>query len=97
MARGTRAQKSASEEAPEAAPAPDPATGSSDGADGADAAAAAPPDAKPSRRSGGVPGWVNGLFWLGGTAVTFALQDWIRSREVRRLEAEEARVRADVA
>ena len=97
MARGARAQKGASEAAAVTAAAPAAATDPSDAVAEADAAAAASAGSHRQERRGGVPGWVGGLVWVAGASATFALNDWLRNREVKRLEAEEARVRAAVA
>jgi hypothetical protein len=94
MARGERAKKGASEAAAVTAAAPADATSPSDAAAEADAAEATSAGGKGGAARRGVPGWVGGLVWLAGASATFALQDWLRNREVKRLEAEEARVRA---
>ena len=97
MARGARAQKGASEAAAVTAAAPAAADSPSDAAAEADAAASASAGGKARQGRGGMPGWVGGLVSVACASATFALQDWLRNREVKRLEAEEARVRAAVS
>ena len=95
MARGPKPPKGG--DAAAAAAAPGGADGSSSANAGADAANAAREGGSGSLKRGGLPGWAGGLVWAAGAGATFAVNSWFRTREVKRLEAEEARVRADVA
>ena len=95
MARGPKTPKG-SDAAPAAA-VPDGADGSSSATADADAPAAAREGGGDSRRHSGLPGWAGSLVWAAGAGATVAVNSWFRAREVKRLEAEEARVRADVA